>query len=98
MVNLVRSRRRHPRPFKRIAYHGRNVIQRMFCRMKGRRRTATGYHRLARNCLSAVALVATAYFWLTCMSRQPIFLSAGIIMLSDSLVEVEDSTFEPGKM
>jgi predicted helicase len=42
----------------------RNVIERMFCRMKDWRRIATRYDRLARNFLSAVALVATACFWL----------------------------------
>jgi transposase len=33
--------RRHPYPLNRQAYRGRNVIERMFCRMKGWRRIAT---------------------------------------------------------
>jgi transposase len=56
--------RRRPYPLNRVAYRRRNVIERMFCRMKDWRRIATRYDRLARNFLSAVALVATACFWL----------------------------------
>lgn len=56
--------RRHPYPLNRIAYRRRNVIERMFCRMKDWHRIATRYDRLARNFLSAVTLVATACFWL----------------------------------
>jgi transposase len=43
----------------------RGDIERIFCRMKGRRRIATRHDRLARNFLSAIALIATACFWLT---------------------------------
>ena len=57
--------RRTPYPLNRIAYRRRNVIERMFCRMKDWRRIATRYDRLARNFLSAIALVATFCFWLT---------------------------------
>jgi transposase len=56
--------RRHPYPLDRIAYKRRNVIELMFCRMKDWRRIATRYDRLARNFLSAIAIVATACFWL----------------------------------
>ena len=56
--------RRTPYPLNRVAYRRRNVIERMFCRMKDWRRIATRYDRLARNFLSAVALVATVCFWL----------------------------------
>ena len=57
--------RRKPYPLNRAAYKRRNVIERMFCRLKDWRRIATRYDRLARNFLSAIALVATACFWLT---------------------------------
>ena len=57
--------RRYPYPLDRIAYRRRNMIKRMFCRMKDWRRIATRYDRLARNFLSAVAIVATVCFWLT---------------------------------
>ena len=56
--------RRRPYPLNRTACKRRNVIERMFCRMKDWRRIATRYDRLARNVLSAIALVATACFWL----------------------------------
>ena len=58
------STRRHPYPLDRIAYRRRNMIERMFCRMKDWRRIATRYDRLARNFLSAIALVASVCFWL----------------------------------
>jgi transposase len=57
--------RRHPYPLNRQAYRGRNVIERMFCRMKDWRRIATRYDRLARNFLSAIAIVASVCFWIT---------------------------------
>ena len=57
--------RRRPYPLNQTAYKRRNVIERMFCRLKDWRRIATRYDRLARNFLSAIALVATVCFWLT---------------------------------
>ena len=57
--------RGNPYPLNRVAYCRRNVIERMFCKMKDWRRIATRYDRPARNFLSAVALVATVCFWLT---------------------------------
>lgn len=56
--------RHRPYPLDLIAYKRRNVIERMFCCLKDWRRIATRYDRLARNFLSAIALVATACFWL----------------------------------
>lgn len=53
------STRRHPYPLDHVTYRKRNVIERMFCRMKDWRRIAARYNRLARNFLSSVALVAT---------------------------------------
>lgn len=64
MVIPSSAKRRKLHPLNRRAYRGRNVIERMFGRMKDWRRIATRYDRLARNFLSAVALVATACFWL----------------------------------
>jgi transposase len=56
-------RRKRPYPFDQEAYRRRNLIERMFCRMKDWRRVATRYDRLARNYLSALALVAIVCFW-----------------------------------
>ena len=52
-----------PYPLDRQAYKRRNVIERLFCRLKNWRRLATRYDRLARNYLAALALVAVATEW-----------------------------------
>jgi putative transposase len=46
------------------AYKQRNLIERMFNRLKDFRRIATRYDKLARNFASAVALVATFIWWI----------------------------------
>jgi DDE family transposase len=46
-----------------LAYKGRNVIERMFCRLKDFRRVATRYDKLAHNFLSAIALAAVVTCW-----------------------------------
>ena len=55
--------RRTPYPLDKVAYKRRNLIERMFCRLKDWRRIATRYDRTARNFLSALALAATLSFW-----------------------------------
>jgi transposase len=50
-------------PLDRGAYRRRNLIERLFCRLKNWRRIATRYDRLAQNYLSAIALVAVATKW-----------------------------------
>ena len=52
-------------PYKldRKVYRHRNLIERLFCRLKNWRRIATRYDRLARNFLSGLALVAVAAEW-----------------------------------
>lgn len=52
-----------PYPLSRVAYKRRNMIERLFCRLKNWRRIATRYDRLARNYLAALALVAVATEW-----------------------------------
>lgn len=51
-------------PYDRRVYNRRNVIERMFCRLKDWRRIATRYDRCPKVFLSAVALAATVLFWL----------------------------------
>ena len=51
-------------PLDRIAYRRRNVIERMFGKLKNWRRIATRYDRLARNYLAAIALVAIVVAWI----------------------------------
>jgi transposase len=53
-----------PYPLNHTAYRRRNVIERLFCRLKNWRRIATRYDRLARNYLSTLALVAVAAEWI----------------------------------
>lgn len=55
--------RRTPYPLDRRAYRRRNVIERLFCRLKNWRRIATRYDRLATNYMSALALVAALIAW-----------------------------------
>ena len=55
--------RRTPYPLDRIAYKRRNVIERMFGKLKNWRRIATRYDKLARNYLAALALVSIVIAW-----------------------------------
>jgi transposase len=52
-----------PHPLDRIAYRRRNLIERLFCRLKNWRRLATRYDRLARNYIAALALFAVVSEW-----------------------------------
>lgn len=56
--------RKAPIPHDRSAYRQRNLIERMFCRLKDFRRIATRYDKLARNYAAAIHLAAIAAFWL----------------------------------
>ena len=51
-------------PLNRTAYRRRNVIERMFGRLKNWKRIATRYDRLAINYLAAIVLIATVTQWL----------------------------------
>jgi transposase len=55
--------RKRPAPFDRQAYRRRNLVERMFCRLKDWRRIATRYDKLARNFASAIALAAVILCW-----------------------------------
>jgi transposase len=58
-------RRRNPLiPYDAKTYRQRNLIERMFCRLKDFRRVATRYDKLARNFLAATLLAALAIWWL----------------------------------
>jgi len=56
--------RRTPYPIDRSAYRRRNVIERLFCKLKNWRRIATRYDRLARNYMAALALAAIVIAWI----------------------------------
>lgn len=56
--------RRTPYPLDRRIYRRRNVIERLFCRLKNWRRVATRYDRHASNYLAALALAAIISEWI----------------------------------
>ena len=56
--------RKTPYPLDRKCYRRRNVIERLFCKLKNWRRIATRYDRLAQNYLSAIALAAIMSAWI----------------------------------
>jgi putative transposase len=56
--------RKHLYAFDPQAYKLRNLIERMFCRLKDWRRIATRYDKLASNFAAAVAIAATLIWWL----------------------------------
>ena len=55
--------RKHPHRYDKQAYKGRNVIERMFCRLKDFRRIATRYDKRADTFLSAVMIAAAITWW-----------------------------------
>jgi len=57
-------RRKNLHPFDRTAYKRRHLVERAFCRLKGFRRVATRYDKLAANFLSGIALATAIAFWL----------------------------------
>jgi len=56
--------RKHPHRYDKKAYKGRNLIERMFCRLKDFRRIATRYDKRADIYLSAILLAAAVTWWI----------------------------------
>ena len=56
--------RSQPIPYNKTAYRQRNLIERMFARLKDFRRIATRYDKLARNFLASALIVAAVVWWL----------------------------------
>ena len=56
--------RKHPHTYDAEAYKSRNLIERMFCRLKDWRRVATRYDKLASNFAAGVTLAAIVIWWL----------------------------------
>ncbi len=68
-VISLRTMKRKPKPglprlFDRPKYRQRNIIERMFCRLKDFRRIATRFDRKVKNFLSSICLAATVIWWL----------------------------------
>lgn len=55
--------RKAPIPYDRNAYRARNLVERLWCRLKDWRRIATRYDKLAANYMAGVFLAATIIFW-----------------------------------
>jgi transposase len=55
--------RKRLHPFDQRGYRARNLIERMFCRLKDWRRIATRYDKLAVTFLSGVFLAAALIWW-----------------------------------
>jgi transposase len=51
-------------PYDPIAYRQRNLVERLWCRLKDWRRIATRYDKLARNYLAGVYLAAIIIYWI----------------------------------
>jgi transposase len=56
--------RRAPIPYDRTAYKARNLVERLWCRLKDWRRVATRYDKLAANYLSGAIIAATLTYWI----------------------------------
>ncbi len=55
--------RRAPIPYDRDVYKARNLVERLWCRLKDWRRVATRYDKLARNFLAAALIAASLIYW-----------------------------------
>jgi transposase len=51
-------------PYNRTIYRQRNLIERMFARLKDFRRVATRYDKLAQNFLAGATIAAIVIWWL----------------------------------
>lgn len=59
-----RSNRKEPIEYDKELYKQRNLIERMFARLKDWRRIATRYDRCAHTFFSAICIAATVIYWL----------------------------------
>ena len=50
--------------YDKTVYRQRNIIGRMFCRLKDWRRIATRFDRNIKNFIAAIALAAAVIWWL----------------------------------
>ena len=59
-----RANRKEPIVYDKELYKSRNLVERLFGRLKDWRRIATRYDRCAHTFYSAICLAATVIFWL----------------------------------
>jgi transposase len=56
--------RQHPHTYDPVAYKARNLIERMFCRLKDFRRIATRYGKRADTFASAIHIAVAITWWI----------------------------------
>ncbi|NPD66821.1 transposase (plasmid) [Lichenicola cladoniae] len=56
--------RKNQHDYDGTIYKQRNLLERMFCRLKEWRRIATRFDRNGKNIMSAITLAATVIWWL----------------------------------
>ena len=59
-----RKNRKIQYDYDKTIYKQRNIIERMFCRLKDWRRIATRFDRNLKNFMGAIALAAAVIWWL----------------------------------
>lgn len=59
----ARARRKTPSAHDPVAYRQRNIVERLWARLKDYRRVATRYDKLAANFLSGVLIAAVVIYW-----------------------------------
>jgi transposase len=59
-----RKNRKRPVDYDTVRYKQRNLVERMFGRLKDWRRIAMRYDRCAHTFISAICIAATVIFWL----------------------------------
>ena len=59
-----KKNRKQPHAFDAARYKGRNVVERMFGRLKDFRRIAMRYDKLAQNDMAGLCLAALICFWI----------------------------------
>jgi transposase len=59
-----RKNRKTQYDYDKAIYKQRNIIERMFCRLKDWRRIATRFDRNIKTFMAAIALAATIIWWL----------------------------------
>jgi len=62
VISPTRSRKT-PLPYDRGTCRARNLVERVWCRLKDWRRIATRYDKLARNYMAGVLLAASLTYW-----------------------------------
>ena len=59
-----RKNRKEPIAYDKVLYKQRNLVERMFGKLKDWRRIAMRYDRCAHTFMSAICIAATVIFWL----------------------------------